>query len=114
MSGWRFAWTLARRELDWRFRGLRLLVVCLLLGVGALAAIGGLADAVARELAARGAVILGGDVEFAVSQRRATPAELAAMTAAGVVSATIRADNPSADRTIPRIGTGRASSMGLP
>ena len=90
MSGWRFAWTLARRELDWRFRGLRLLVVCLLLGVGALAAIGGLADAVARELAARGAVILGGDVEFAVSQRRATPAELAAMTAAGVVSATIR------------------------
>ena len=81
---------LARRELDWRFRGLRLLVVCLLLGVGALAAIGGLADAVGRELAARGAMILGGDVEFAVSQRRALPAERAAMTAAGAVSETIR------------------------
>jgi putative ABC transport system permease protein len=69
------AWRLARRELDWRFRGLRLLVVCLLLGVAALAAIGGLADAVGRELAARGAVILGGDVEFAVSQRSASEAE---------------------------------------
>ena len=90
MNRWGFAWTLARRELDWRFRGLRLLVVCLLLGVGALAAIGGLADAVGRELASRGAVILGGDVEFAVSQRRATPAELTAMTAAGAVSETIR------------------------
>ncbi|WP_293876335.1 ABC transporter permease [Sphingomonas sp. UBA978] len=90
MSRWGFAWTLARRELDWRFRGLRLLVVCLLLGVGALAAIGGLADAVGRELASRGGVILGGDVEFAVSQRRAVPAERAAMAAAGTVSETIR------------------------
>ncbi len=90
MSRWGFAWTLARRELDWRFRGLRLLVVCLLLGVGALAAIGGLADAVGRELASRGAVILGGDVEFAVSQRRAVRAELAAMQRAGAVSETIR------------------------
>ena len=39
MSNWAFAWRLARRELDWRFRGLRLLVACLFLGVGALAAI---------------------------------------------------------------------------
>ena len=90
MRNWSFAWTLARRELDWRFRGLRLLVVCLLLGVAALAAIGGLADAVGRELASRGAVILGGDVEFAVSQRTATPAERTAMTRAGQVSETIR------------------------
>uniref|UniRef100_UPI0010F4BFB6 FtsX-like permease family protein n=1 Tax=Sphingomonas sp. 2SG TaxID=2502201 RepID=UPI0010F4BFB6 len=90
MSGWASAWRLARRELDWRFRGLRLLVVCLLLGVAALAAIGGLADAVGRELAARGAVILGGDVEFAVSQRSAGDAERAAMTRAGVVSQTVR------------------------
>ena len=62
MTGWTFAWRLARRELDWRFRGLRLLVACLFLGVGALAAIGGLADTVARELAVRGSAILGGDM----------------------------------------------------
>lgn len=90
MSGWAFAWRLALRELDWRFRGLRLLVVCLFLGVGALAAIGGLADAVSRELAARGATILGGDAEFATSQRRASPAERGALERAGQVSETIR------------------------
>ncbi|MEI5686031.1 ABC transporter permease [Sphingomonas kyungheensis] len=90
MSGWSLAWRLARRELDWRFRGLRLLVVCLLLGVAALAAIGGLADAVARELAARGAVILGGDVELSVSQREASAAERAALARLGTVSTTVR------------------------
>lgn len=90
MNAWRFAWRQARRELDWRFRGLRLLVVCLLLGVAALAAIGGLTDAVGRELASRGATILGGDVELAVSQRLATPVEHAALARFGTVSETIR------------------------
>ena len=45
------AWRLARRELSLRFRGLRLLLVCLFLGVGALAAIGSLTGAIAGELA---------------------------------------------------------------
>ena len=75
MSGWALAWRLARRELDWRFRGLRLLFACLLLGVGALAAIGSLTDAIGRELASRGAVILGGDAELSVLQRQFTPQE---------------------------------------
>jgi putative ABC transport system permease protein len=90
VSGWRLAWRLARRDLDWRFRGLRLLVVCLFLGVAALAAIGSLADGIGRELGARGSAILGGDVEFAVSQRSATPAEAAAMARLGTVSTTVR------------------------
>ena len=34
------AWRIARRDLDLRFRGLRLLLVCLFLGVGPIAAIG--------------------------------------------------------------------------
>ncbi|WP_294191228.1 FtsX-like permease family protein, partial [uncultured Sphingomonas sp.] len=89
-SGWRFAWRVARRELDWRFRGLRILVACLFLGVAALAAIGGLAAAVGGELASRGATILGGDVELSVSQRRAAAAERALFEAAGRVSETIR------------------------
>ena len=46
MGGWSLAWTLARRDLNARFRGLRLLLVCLLLGVGALAAIGSLTASV--------------------------------------------------------------------
>ncbi|WP_375271643.1 ABC transporter permease [Sphingomonas sp.] len=90
MTGSRFAWAVALRELDWRFRGLRILVACLFLGVAALAAIGGLASAVGDELAARGATILGGDVELSVSQRRATAAERAMLDAAGRVSETIR------------------------
>lgn len=88
-TGWALAWRLARRELDLRFRGLRLLLVCLFLGVGALAAIGSLAQSMGRELAARGSTLLGGDVEFALSQRPATPAEIAAMRRLGTVSATM-------------------------
>ncbi len=90
MSEWRLAWRLARRELDLRFRGLRLLLACLFLGVGALAAIGSLTQAIDGELAARGSAILGGDVEFAASQRAATVDERAAMARLGTVSETVR------------------------
>ena len=37
MSAWGLAWSIGRRELDWKFKGLRLLFVSLLLGVAALA-----------------------------------------------------------------------------
>ncbi|GAA0296233.1 ABC transporter permease [Sphingomonas oligophenolica] len=90
MNDWRMAWRLARRELDLKFRGLRLLLACLFLGVGALAAIGSLTQAIQRELAARGATVLGGDLEFAVSQRPATADERAAMASLGTVSETAR------------------------
>ncbi len=90
MNDWRLAWRLARRELDLRFRGLRLLLACLFLGVGALAAIGSLTQAIDTELAARGSAILGGDVEFATSQRVATPIERSAMARLGAVSETVR------------------------
>ncbi len=83
---WRTAWTIARRDLSARFRGLRLLLVCLFLGVGALAAIGTLTGAIEHELVSRGATILGGDVEVSVWQRSASPPELAAMRAFGTVS----------------------------
>jgi putative ABC transport system permease protein len=88
VSDWATAWRLARREIDLKFRGLRLLLACLFLGVGALAAIGSLTQAIERELAARGAVILGGDVEFAVSQRGAEAGEYKAIRALGTVSET--------------------------
>lgn len=84
------AWRLARRELDLKFRGLRLLLACLFLGVGALAAIGSLTQAIQRELASRGAMVLGGDLEFAVSQRPATSDERGVMTSLGRVSETMR------------------------
>ncbi len=107
MSDWAVAWRLARREIDLRFRGLRLLLACLFLGVGALAAIGSLTQAVGREIASRGATILGGDVEFTVSQRAATPAERTAMAALGRVSesakmqATAVGGTPADPRIVP-------------
>lgn len=87
---WATAWTIARRDLSARFRGLRLLLVCLFLGVGALAAIGTLTGAIERELNSRGRVILGGDLEVAVWQRGATAAELAAFAKAGKLSGGMR------------------------
>ena len=86
MIGWAAAWTIARRDLSARFRGLRLLLVCLFLGVGALAAIGTLTGAIGKELSSRGRTILGGDVEVAVWQRAASPAELAAFAKSGKLS----------------------------
>ena len=83
---WRAAWRIARRDLDRRFTGLRLLLVCLFLGVGALAAIGTLTGAIEGALADRGREILGGDLQVAVWQRAATAEELAAMRALGTVS----------------------------
>ena len=90
MTGWALAWRLARRELSLRFKGLRLLLLCLFLGVGALAAIGSLTQAITGELAARGRVLLGGDVELAISQRAADPDERAAIARLGRVSETVR------------------------
>ncbi len=66
---WRTAWAIARRDLSARFRGLRLLLVCLFLGVGALAAIGTLTGGIERELSTRGRTILGGDIEVSVWHR---------------------------------------------
>ena len=87
---WATAWAIARRDLSARFRGLRLLLVCLFLGVGALAAIGTLTGAIEHELASRGRTILGGDIEVAVWQRAPSPAELKAMQTLGTVSGGVR------------------------
>ena len=103
MNDWTLAVTLARRDLRARFRGLRLLLVCLFLGVGALAAIGSLTSAIQGELAARGQVLLGGDVEFEIGQRRAEADERAAIAAVGRVSETVRMQSMAIgnDQSVP-------------
>lgn len=90
MSGWRVAASLARRDLNRSLRGLRLLFLCIFLGVATLAAIGSLSAALTGEIASRGQTILGGDVQVTMNQRRASAPEQAAMRAAGAVSETIR------------------------
>ncbi|MEW4466260.1 FtsX-like permease family protein [Parasphingorhabdus sp. JC815] len=90
MTDFSKAWTIARRDLSGRFVGLRLLIVCLFLGVATLAAIGSLTSAITDELANRGQIILGGDLEVAVSQREVTPQERESLNAAGELSETLR------------------------
>lgn len=90
MSERQKAWTIARRDLRGRFVGLRLLIICLLLGVATLAAIGSLTQAITEELANRGQIILGGDIEVSVAQREATDEELAAFKQAGILSQSLR------------------------
>jgi putative ABC transport system permease protein len=83
-------WRIARRDLSARIRGLRLLAVCLFLGVATLAAIGSLTAGIAAELGNRGQTILGGDISVEISQREATEAEKAELRKLGAVSETVR------------------------
>lgn len=88
--GWAQSWRIARRDLNAGFRGLRLLFVCLFLGVGTLAAIGSLTASITGELAARGRVLLGGDIEVGMMQREASVSERAELRGLGRVSETVR------------------------
>ncbi|MBU2586937.1 MAG: FtsX-like permease family protein [Alphaproteobacteria bacterium] len=84
------AWRIARRDLNARFRGLRLLLVCIFLGTAALAAIGTLTSAIERELASSGQELLGGDLEVEVWQRDLAPDQRAALEEYGEVSSGFR------------------------
>ncbi|RIV86387.1 ABC transporter permease [Aurantiacibacter xanthus] len=84
------AWGIARRDLSARFSGLRLLLVCLFLGVGALAAIGSLTGAIRNQLQAEGRTILGGDLEVEVWQRLLTDDEKAFIGQYGTLSEGLR------------------------
>ena len=85
----KIVWRLAVRDLRRGGRGLLLLAVCLFLGTAALAGIGSLAASMIAALDANGRQMLGGDVEFSVSQRRATVEELAVFGQAGRVAETV-------------------------
>jgi putative ABC transport system permease protein len=87
---WGSTWRIARRDLAPRIRGLRLLLVCLFLGVATLAAIGSLTAGITGELERRGQVILGGDIEYGLAQRMASEAEKAALAREGQLSETVR------------------------
>ena len=88
--GWPQSWKIARRDLNAGFRGLRLLFVCLFLGVATLAAIGSLTSAIGEELTSRGRTLLGGDIEIAMTQRKAGDNALDALRSFGTLSETIR------------------------
>ncbi len=81
---------LALRELRGGLAGLRLLAVCLILGVAALSGVGSLASSIIAGLAERGQFILGGDVEARLSGGFATPEQRARFAALGPVSEIVK------------------------
>lgn len=87
---WGAAWHIARRDLNARFRGLRLLLVCIFLGTAALAAIGTLTASIERELQSSGRELLGGDLEVEVWQRDLGEDELLALGEYGELSGGFR------------------------
>ncbi len=73
------AWRLARRELRGGLAGFRILILCLALGVAAIAAVGMLRAAIEGGLADQGSVILGGDAQMNFTYRFASVEERAWM-----------------------------------
>ena len=73
--GMGLAWTLARRELRGGLRGFWVLLLCLALGVAAIAGVGMVRSAIEAGLSNQGTILLGGDAELTLTYRFATPQE---------------------------------------
>src|SRR5437868_5312015 len=76
----------ALRELRGGLRGFYIFIACIALGVAAIAGVGSVTRVMADAIASRGNEILGGDIAFALAQRRATGEERQFLAGAGTVS----------------------------
>ncbi len=76
-TGLSLAVRLALRELRGGTRGLRILIICLAIGVAAIAGVGTISSSITAGIAADGRALLGGDVELRLNNRVASGAELA-------------------------------------
>ena len=82
----KLAFAMALRELRSGAGGLAVFVLCIALGVAAVAAIGSLAASFDEALARQGRLLIGGDLSFELIHRQASPGEGAALEALGRVS----------------------------
>ena len=78
-ADWGVAARFARRELRGGLQGFRIFLLCLTLGVAAIAAVGMVRAAIERGLQDQGAVLLGGDAQMEFTYRLATADERAFM-----------------------------------
>ncbi len=92
-TSWSLPLRFAARELRGGLRGFYVLILCIGLGVMAIAGVGSLAESLAGGLAREGRTILGGDISFALFHREAGAEERAMLARHGRVSdaATLRA-----------------------
>ena len=82
----KLALAIAARELRSGAGGLTVFVLCIALGVAAVAAIGSLAASFDEALARQGRTLIGGDLSFELIHRQANEEELAALKALGQLS----------------------------
>ena len=78
--------TIAMRELRSGVGGLAVFVLCIALGVAAVAAIGSLAASFDAALAQQGRLLVGGDLSYELVHRRANKEERAGLDALGTIS----------------------------
>ena len=104
----RAARRIAGRELRGGLRGFRIFLICLALGVAAIAAVGSVGQSIERGLEREGATLLGGDAELEFTYRYASDEERAWMEATGVVVSEI------VDfRSMAVVGSGQAADRAL-
>jgi putative ABC transport system permease protein len=108
----------AARELRSGLRAFWIFLICLTLGTSSIAMIGSLSSAISRGLSEQGQSLLGGDADFSLIHREATPAEMAFLTSQGEVGvvaamramavapqATTLVEVKAVDATYPLYGT---------
>ena len=88
------AFSIALRELRAGAGGLTVFVLCIALGVAAVAAIGSLAASFEQALTRQGRLLIGGDLAFELINRQANAEERAALDALGQVERIRRASAP--------------------
>lgn len=86
LNGTALAWRFARRELRGGLAGFYIFIACIAIGVAAISGVGSVATAMKDSLTREGRAILGGDVDFTLTQRSATPVERDYLEGLGPVS----------------------------
>ena len=89
MADWTLAWRLARREMRGGLAGFRIFLICIAVGVAAIAAVHSLSGAVGAGLARDARVLLGGDIVVRTTYRPVDDETRARLAELGPVSETV-------------------------
>jgi len=85
-TGFALAWRFAVRELRSGLRGFYIFLGCIALGVAAITGVNAVAQSINDGIAKEGQAILGGDLDFSLLQREASPAQLEYLANTGSLS----------------------------
>jgi putative ABC transport system permease protein len=114
MTRWSYAFNIAAAELKSGIKGFRLFLVCLAIGVAAIAAAGSMAQAFRSGLDAEQRRILGGDFVLNLRQRAPSPQQTALFTKVGRTSLATDANSMGSAGNIRRLIQVRAVDKAHP